>query len=253
MRTAFKQIQMEDTLTHDGYVVVDFLNPGEFVDVQEHIRELEFGEDYEKKYRISINDDTIEKKNDIYKKFSPLFQGAADRFLQDYKIMRIAIFDKLPGGHGISAHQHPHFVDESKFRSLTIWMPLTDTTVEMGTLFVVKGSHNIFIHTIRTQNDFPIFNEVSTKTVKKYSTPLLLKAGQAVIFDDRLIHWSPPNKSSRIRTAFQLMYVPQETAENLTIYYRDKMPCLLKNRMTWNRLKHQNNLVLDMTTGNLCQ
>ena len=177
-----------------------------------------FGIDNEEKLRITINQELVEKKNEIYEKFHPVFQRAADKFLRNHNLMRIAIFDKLPGGGDIRIHQHPHLVDESKYRTLTAWLPFTDITVEMGTLYVVQGSHTIFVHKIRTHNDYSAFEGVTTEVIEKYSTPLLLKAGHAAIFDDRIIHWSPPNKSSRIRTAFQLELIPQEA--ELAIYYR---------------------------------
>ncbi|OGT65434.1 MAG: hypothetical protein A2993_04135 [Gammaproteobacteria bacterium RIFCSPLOWO2_01_FULL_47_190] len=72
------------------------------------------------KLRNSVVHESAARKNEIYEKFYPVFQRAADKFLQNYNLMRIAIFDKLPGGGTIRIHQHPHIVDESKYRSLTI-------------------------------------------------------------------------------------------------------------------------------------
>ena len=226
MRAAFTEKYMEDLVTNDGYVIVDFLNPDELEEIQKNTKELGFGIYNEEILRITITHDSVEEKNEIFEKFSSVLQNAANKFLQNYKLIRVAIFDKLPGGGWVRPHQHPHLVDESKYKSLAIWIPLTDTTVEMGTLHVVNGSLKIFIHKIRTHNDTRAFEGVSRKIIKKYSTPLPLKAGQAVIFHDRLIHWSPPNKSSRIRTAFALELMPKES--ELIIYYRDNDQDLLK-------------------------
>ena len=218
MRAVFTKKQREDTITHDGYLVVDFLNPDELEEVQKGTRELGFGMDHEKKLRMSVVQDSVEKRNEIFEKLSPVFQRAADKCLHNYKVVRIGIFDKLPGGGDIRIHQHPNLVDESKYRSFTIWIPLTDTTVDMGTLHVVKGSHK-FVNYVRSYDDiYNAFGRVSPRLMRKYSTPLLLKAGQAVVFDDRLTHWSPPNKTSIIRTAFQLELIPQEA--KLMIHYR---------------------------------
>jgi ectoine hydroxylase-related dioxygenase (phytanoyl-CoA dioxygenase family) len=54
--------------------------------------------------------------------------------------------------------------------------------------------------------------------LERCSTPIAVHAGQAVVFDDRLIHWSPPNRSSLVRTALQLMLAPDEA--ELVTYYR---------------------------------
>ena len=226
MRAAFNQPRMEDSLNLDGYVVVDFMNLDELEEVQEGIRELGFGVDDEMKFRISVIQYSVEKRNEIFEKLSPLFRRTIDEYLQDYKLIRIAIFDKLPGGGDIRVHQHANLVDESKYRSLTTWIPLTDTTVEMGTLHVVRGSH-VFSNHVRSYDDYYYaFDGVSKKIIKKCSTPILLGRGQAIIFDDRLIHWSPPNKSASIRTAIQLELIPRES--ELAIYYRANDQELLK-------------------------
>ena len=225
MRTTFIDNQMEQSFANDGYCVVNLLNPAELEEVRKGIKKLGFGIDSKNKFRISINQEPVEKKNQIFEELSPVFQSVADNYLQNYRLLRIAIFDKLPGGRDIRVHQHANLVDESKYRSLAIWVPITDTTVEMGTLHVIKGSHTVFNH-VRSPNDYEAFDDVSIKVIKKYSTPLLLNAGQAVILDDRLIHWSPPNKSSRIRTALQLELIPEEA--ELVIYYRTNNQELLK-------------------------
>jgi ectoine hydroxylase-related dioxygenase (phytanoyl-CoA dioxygenase family) len=133
-------------------------------------------------------------------------------------LLRIGVFDKLPGGAGIEVHQHATLVDESKYRSLTIWLPASDTSVAMGTLHVVKGSHE-FTDGFRSKNRrLDDFRRVSRRVLERHSTPIVVHAGQAIVFDDRLIHWSPPNRSSLVRTALQLMLVPDEA--ELVTYYR---------------------------------
>ena len=218
MRTVFTEKQKENSFTHDGCLVVNFLNPDELEQLRSDVKELGFGIDNEEKLRISTIHESVEKKNEIFEKLYPVSQRAADNILNSYKLIRIGLFDKLPGGLETSFHYHPTIVDESKYRSLAVWVPLTATTVEMGTLHVVRGSHK-FANSFRAYNDYYLTHKgVSGKLMKKYGTPLLLKAGQAVVFDDRLIHWTPPNKSSRIRTAIKLDFIPRET--ELTIYYR---------------------------------
>jgi hypothetical protein len=226
MRTAFNQTRMENSLNRDGYVIVDFLQPAELEEIRNSTRELGFGIANKKKLRISIIHGTSESRNEIFEKLSPVFQRVVERFMQNYKVIRIGYFDKLPGGDGLRVHQHANLVDESKYRSLTVWIPLTDTNIKMGTLHVAKSSH-LFTDYIRSYDDyFTVFEKVSARVMKRHSIPLSLTAGQAVIFDDRLIHWSPPNKSSRIRTAIQLELVPQEA--ELAIYYRANDQELLK-------------------------
>lgn len=226
MRATHTNTVIENTLNHDGYVIVDFLKSDELVEVNNRVRELGYGKIHDEKFRTSIYKDPVEKLNQIFDTLSPVFQTAAKRFLQDYKLLRIVIFDKGPGGGKVSVHQHPTLVDESRYRSFAIWIPLADTTVDMGTLHVIKGSHIISNHIRSFGENQKICYDVSQRIITRYSTPLLLKAGQAVILDDRLIHWSPPNKSPWIRTAIQLELIPLDA--KLAIHYRASDTELLK-------------------------
>ena len=221
MRAIFTEKQQEGLIAHDGYVVIDFLSSNELETVKKTIPELGYAENNDAKLWFSTTQETVDRKNEIYEKFYPVLQRATDRFLQDHKLIRIVVINKFPGGEAVKPHQHPNRVDESKYRSLTAWLPLTDTTVEIGTLHVVKSSHTIFVQHLRPYNDFTMFHNITPRVLGKYSIPLLLKAGQIVIFDDRLIHWSPPNKTSSNRMVIQFDLLPREIETDLTIYYRD--------------------------------
>lgn len=217
MRTTFIDSQKEAIFINEGYHVVNIFDKKILDKVKHIVGEFEYGVDNEVKYRKSTLIDDKRKKIDLFRKIYPYAQ-LINKHLYNYKIIQISIFDKLPGGGSISFHQHPNLVDETKYCSLSTWIPLNDTTTDMGTLHVVKGSHRIFTH-IRSFDDFrDTFKNVSEKTKKRFCTPLELKAGQAVIFDDRLVHTSPANKTSTIRTVVRLLLIPREAI--LEVHYR---------------------------------
>jgi hypothetical protein len=225
MRTAFLDGQREEALARDGCAIVDFLDAGELGSLRQALMRLGFGADDgtgfpvpPSRLRNTVVHADAETKDAIFAELSPGLQRAVDRILQEYVLLRIGVFDKLPGGAGIEVHQHATLVDESTYRSLTIWLPATDTSVAMGTLHVVKGSHE-FTDGFRSKNRrLDDFRRVSRRVLERYSTPITLRAGQAIVFDDRLIHWSPPNRSLLVRTALQLMLAPDEA--DLVTYYR---------------------------------
>lgn len=218
MRIACIASNNEVRLGRDGYFVLDFLEPDELYDVRRRINELGFGRNSIKRLRVSVTQDSTAKRNEIFSALSPVFREPVDRCLEAYRIMRVAIFDKPAWGRGIRVHQHANLVDETRFRSLTIWIPLVATTSRMGTLNVVRGSHAFSGH-VRSYDDYYCaFDGVSKRIIRKYSRPLALQAGQAAVFDDRLIHWSSRNVTTRIRTAIQLELVPRES--DMAIYYR---------------------------------
>jgi hypothetical protein len=102
--------------------------------------------------------------------------------------------------------------------SVTVWCPLVDTDEENGTLQVVPGSHKIVpdVANIRCE---PFFRPVEEALLARYLEPICLAAGEALIFDDSLIHYSSENRSAAPRVAVQLETVPAEATT--VLYYLD--------------------------------
>lgn len=101
------------------------------------------------------------------------------------------------------------YVDENKHRSIAIWIPLVDTNEENGCLGVIKGSHRIMnkIRGPRIQQSSYAYDK---EWVKVLGELLPTKAGSAIIYDHALLHFSPPNRSGKIRPALNLSLVPKD-------------------------------------------
>ena len=61
----------------------------------------------------------------------------------DYEFVLTVLFQKHPGSGQTRLHQHPTIVDEEKFRSVTIWIPLSETPTYASSLNVIPGSHRV--------------------------------------------------------------------------------------------------------------
>jgi hypothetical protein len=97
----------------------------------------------------------------------------------------------------MDVHQDMTLVDESEYTGINIWCPLVDLNDNNGLLYALPESHRFF-PTYRGASLPTIYKNVYEE-VKKYSTPLYLKAGKAVIFYQSILHWSKPNLSNSIR------------------------------------------------------
>lgn len=95
-------------------------------------------------------------------------------------------------------HQDWSFVDESKFRSVNVWIPLQDTNVGNGGLYVIKGSHHLK-NDIRGAGALSFDFNKYAKSLLKYAVPVDLKRGQLVLFFHSTIHGSGANKSKSPR------------------------------------------------------
>ena len=95
-------------------------------------------------------------------------------------------------------HQDWSVVDEDQYQSLFIWCPLVDIHPQNGGLFVLPGSHNYFKNyrsgSMQSQRIQP------EGRIKKHIVDIVLSAGQALIYSDRLFHGSYANTTEGHRT-----------------------------------------------------
>jgi hypothetical protein len=105
-------------------------------------------------------------------------------------------------------HQDTTGLDESQFSTLSVWVPLWDIGPEDGAMCMVRRSHKMFYPYRGISFAFP-FDKIHG-TVKRYLEPVYMKAGEALIFDQRTLHASLPNKSDKNRVVVVSGLFPEE-------------------------------------------
>jgi hypothetical protein len=104
----------------------------------------------------------------------------------------------------VPIHQDWTFVkDEDRHCSVTCWIPLVDVNIDNGALGVIKGSHNYFKNfrpSPSPQAPSPISEHMFS--IFPYMELIEMKAGEALVFDNRTFHGSPPNTTPKARIAF---------------------------------------------------
>lgn len=196
MKKVFRDDELHAKFEKEGFVIVDYYTADEVEYLLKLYRKLHpkdekgffpstFSKD--KNYR-KVADEEIRKVG----------ARSIDKYLTDIKVVCGSYIVKSPGEDSImDVHQDMTLVDESAFTGINIWCPLVDLTDDNGLLFALPESHRFF-PTYRGASLPTIYKNVYEK-VKQYSTPLYLKAGQAVIFDQSILHWSRPNLSKEVR------------------------------------------------------
>ena len=124
-----------------------------------------------------------------------------ERLFTEYQAFGAAFLFKMPSENSeLGIHQDWTIVDEEKYVALNCWIPLTDINETNGGLQVVPGSHYPAYHTVRAPT-VPFFFSGNEDAVVPLSVPFYVKAGEAVILNQSVIHYSPPNRSNKIRKA----------------------------------------------------
>ncbi len=210
--TFFKDERIAAGVYEDGYYISDFASADQcrqIVEIYERLH-VHRGEDSGAFFG--------EISKSIHEALMPILSESLDRYFADYRSMVNAFVIKTPGQSGrVPIHQDSASVDETLFSNINVWLTLQDTTEDNGALYVVPRSHHIFTP-YRAATITPYISSIEN-SLQAYFTPLYLKAGQALIFDSRMFHYSPPNLSGKKRI-ISICKICSDKADVIA-YYRD--------------------------------
>lgn len=219
---AFENIENQRQFEQDGYTVIDLLDP---IQVGK-LRSLYFSTKIahavvqEKMHSTSDthNVDLILQMNeDIQRVVSPVLP----KQLKSFDMLIAGFLVKEPGdGSETGFHQDPTLVDSMDFVSANIWIPLQDTNHENGNLRLVKGSHRLTDMLVVTPQ-FPTVHDLFNEQLVQYATEVPVKAGQAIILNNKLIHGASANQTEEERIAIVMAIKSQ--AASWSFHYMDPM------------------------------
>ncbi|MCC6447860.1 MAG: phytanoyl-CoA dioxygenase family protein [Chitinophagaceae bacterium] len=136
-------------------------------------------------------------RDELFRIYQPYFEN----IFCDYTYFGSSFLYKTKGkDSSVSPHQDWTIVDEKKYVALNIWTPLTNTNSKNGTLYVVPKSQAQEMFVLRAPT-IPFYFLQYFDAVLKCGIPMNANAGEAVILNQSLIHYSTPNLSDEIRIA----------------------------------------------------
>jgi len=221
MRRIFHKDDVESAFAKDGFVVVrNFLNNEEITALKALYSSKDQSE--KKGFHRSLDAPDADNKRFLAENIRSVFMPKLKQLLIDYKYLLASFMVKAPETNSdFELHQNWNFVDESKFQSLVCRCPLVDTDEKNGTMFVVKGSNRLF-PTFRGGPHMPsAFDDCLPYIKKHYMEAIALKAGDAIILDDALLHYTSANPGSSERIAIALVSIPEE-ANPIYYYYEQQ-------------------------------
>lgn len=187
-----------------GYIILPFLSASEVKELRDFFFEM-YPEIPEGFYSSSFKTDKAHKEK-VNQKIESIFGHKVEANFLDIKKLGSCFLNKAPGEKGkMPIHQDWTVVDESKYASLTIWVPLQDVDEENGAIQVIDGSHK-FSTALRSPSLPDPFNAIREQMQKDLKL-LPMQAGSAFIFNQALLHASPANtsKESRIAVTYGLI------------------------------------------------
>lgn len=213
----FSDPKLQQEFHENGFVIVPFISP-------EQIEEL-FGV-YKHCYPNGVQGffsttfaNNVEHREMVNRSIGEICRQQIENLFENYKILFSSFIVKAPGENSrLIMHQDMTLVDEEFFSGINIWCPMVDLTETNGAIEVLPKSHR-FYKTYRGSSIPDIYDNVKQEVVGLMQ-PCYLKAGEAIIFDQSIIHNSPPNLSDTERPTINTFVAHQDA--RIKICYWDK-------------------------------
>lgn len=200
MKPIFVDTTLQANFETSGFVIVNLLNEVDLTSLLETYNQY-FGENVFDHFTTSNVFLPLEIKYEIANNIDKIVSPKLAQLMCNTTFWPGAFLIKPPGKDSeFKAHQDWTFVDEEKFISGNVWIPLCDVSIHNGCLSVIESSQYPNIKSIRSQT-IPDFFHTNRELIKPFLKPIHLKAGQALIFNHSLIHHSCSNNSGVNRIA----------------------------------------------------
>lgn len=214
MRDLFFDSQLQNSFNEKGYVKITLLPQEDVVNLNEYyLQNNRRMDNYDSMYaEFSVLNAELDQRRLFYEKITAIIMPKISEIMIGVKPLIANYVCKEPHKGFVPAHQNWAVVDEENFCSVSLWCPLINVDKMNGTLGFVDGSHKHFRGPRGSYAVLP-FSAVEDLIIKRYINFVDVKAGEAIILDDSIIHYSGINKSDFMRLAVQLILTPVESAQ----------------------------------------
>ena len=200
---------VKQELEEQGYSVVSLFSRDELAQLK-RLYTHHYGEKDLPAFYATMFDEDLTVKLSISNELGKLIQKKAQVFLPEHRYLFANFLIKpAQSNHMVGIHQDWTYVDEDKALSYNVWSALDNTTEENGGLWVLPQSH-LFHNPFRgTPFQGSLYND-NENLIREHAIFVPTQAGEAIIYNSRLIHFSYPNKSTSERVAFAGIMIPKE-------------------------------------------
>lgn len=115
---------------------------------------------------------------------------------------------KEPGGGLTPWHQDQYYWPLDTDKTVTMWMPLVDTTEDMGMLtFAEESQHEGFLGNLAiSDNSEVVLAKIVQEKNYRISRPAFMRAGDATFHTGWALHSAPGNQSQTMREVMTVIY-----------------------------------------------
>lgn len=198
---------LESRFARDGYLVVTLFSPeraaqlrGEIAPLMPDLATCGIGP-----AKSAMYDPANPALEWVHRLSAGPLSAALLPMMRDMEQRFCAVLNKPAGGDAVPPHIHPLTMLDQRYPNVFCWCALTDVDESNGAMQVIPGSHKLLpvMHAPPRPDYYWPF--VETLPARMQTIPL--KAGQALIFEDSIIHASLPNTTSDDRLVLAANFI----------------------------------------------
>jgi hypothetical protein len=220
----FRDQGLDPTFWHTGFVKLPLLGPEQMAALKEGFASLRPFDGFDPRtlensrcdYHCTFLDPDRTYRRESDELVRELLDEPIRSVLPGYRIMSSNIYVKPPGTGRFEIHQNWPTIENIDIPTFTVWIPLQDTGFHNGTIRLVPGGHRVFPDIAAASSD-RFFDDFERELIETQLQPIEMVEGEALFFDDSLLHWSSDNLSDAPRITFQIELVPVDARSVLWI------------------------------------
>lgn len=203
----------------NGFVKIKLFTSSEIEDLNK-LRDTYFPGDPNAFFSSSYLNE-LEQKKEVSNAISNKISNAIERELTNHRLIGGAFLIKGTGPKSeMPMHQDWTIVDEQQFYAANMWIPLTETNQENGTLELLKGSH-LWNEAIRAPT-LPMAFEGHQELIKPHLTSVEMELGEVILLNQATIHYSKPNLSGKVRPAITAGIISKDATLKFFYYNTER-------------------------------
>jgi hypothetical protein len=215
---SFVDPRLAQQFEREGYVVIPLLTKDDIEEVNAIYHR--FSVRFETGWHTDMYSHDLEYRRVVHEQVGVIFERRLKNILDGYRFCCGNFVVKEPSPlSAVPLHQDWTIIDPDVSRSLNVICPLIDTNSVNGQLNVVPGSHHPPSRISFGPIDEILLEPLLPEIRSHHLQALEQKAGDALIYDGRVLHSSEANQSDSTRICFSAGFVPRDIP--LRHYYRD--------------------------------
>lgn len=210
----FDDLELQRRFDRDGFVAVPLLSPAEAEDARRRVKAIYEARDQaadaaslEQAYHVSLLHPDRDYRFAAHAMVREILAERVTRLIPDYRLLVGSFVVKPAGAEALSLHRDWRMTAEAAEATLTCWCALEDVTAANGALAFIPGSHRVLADNVEGPA-LPSFFSRYGDGLRRPEQIVPVRAGEALIFDYRVLHWSAPNASAETRLALSTAFIP---------------------------------------------